>query len=551
MRKLLLLFTLLSIFFTAKSQTLFTYGNHAVSQQEFLSAYNKNKEANITKENSLQNYLQLYIAYKLKVQAAKDLKMDTLPAFKADIANFKNQVEENFLYNQQKVDQLVEEAFARSQKDIHVIAYFIDTSSLGISSAGIKETMTLLKTANKNNLDPIIKKLTASGLKVSENDLGFITLFSLPYPIENIIYGLTQGSISAPYKVEKGFYIFKNESQRHAAGKIKVAQILISSALNNPSKSKKIADSIYHLLQSGADFSKLAMQESFDTKSAREGGVLEEFGVGHYDPAFENAAFSLLKDGDISKPFETTFGFHILKRISATPVSTSKEDPSFIFELKEKILNDKSRMSDERKFFLKTISLKTGFAKKKISEENTWIVTDSSLMENAKVTSGNVNETTTLFTFNDYCSNNVGEWISYVRMTERAIPGKLHESYKQLMPEFIDSCIKENYRKRLSELDPGFKQQMSQFTEENLLFEIMNTKIWDKAGSDTTALKNYYDSHKNKYRSESGTPIKNFEDARGLVVADYQDYLEEKWVNDLKKKYPVAVNQKVLDTMIK
>ena len=549
MKKAFLLLTLLSFLFSAKSQVLFTYGNHPVSKQEFLNAYNKNKDATLSQGSSLQDYLQLYIAYKLKVQAAKDLRMDTLPGFKADIINFENQIAANYLFDEKKVNALLQEAFDRSQRNIHVISYFIDTTNT--STADIQSVISLLKNAKKNNLDEIVGRMSTTGLKIAKNDLGFITVFTLPYSIESIIYQLKPGEISTPYYSGKGFYIFKNENQRPAAGKIKVAQILISTDLRDRAGSKRIADSIYNLLTSGADFGTLAKQVSFDRKSAEQGGVLEEFGVGKYDPAFEKEAFSLQKDNDISKPFETAFGFHILKRISTTPISSSKDDQSFMYDLKNKVLNDKSRMAEERELFFKAITLKTGYTKKSINEENLWIITDSSLMENKNITSGKVNEKTILFTFNDHNSITAGDWIQFVRKSEKAIPGRLHESYKQLMEEFINLSVTENYRKRLSELDPAFRQQMNQFTEENLLFEIMNTKIWNQATADTTALQEYYHLHKNKYKSDTGALLNSFEDARGLVVADYQDYLEEKWISGLKKKYPIVIHQKVLNSLLK
>ena len=549
MKKAFLLLTLLSFLFSAKSQVLFTYGNHPVSKQEFLNAYNKNKDATLSQGSSLQDYLQLYIAYKLKVQAAKDLRMDTLPGFKADIINFENQIEANYLFDEKKVNALLQEAFDRSQRNIHVISYFIDTTNT--STADIQSVISLLKNAKKNNLDEIVGRMSATGLKIAKNDLGFITAFTLPYSIESIIYQLKPGEISTPYYSGKGFYIFKNENQQPAAGKIKVAQILISTDLRDRAGSERIADSIYNLLTSGADFGTLAKQLSFDRKSAEQGGVLEEFGVGKYDPAFEKEAFSLQKDNDISKPFETAFGFHILKRISTTPISSSKDDQSFMYDLKNKVLNDKSRMAEERELFFKAITLKTGYTKKSINEENLWIITDSSLMENKNITSGKVNEKTILFTFNDHNSITADDWIQFVRKSEKAIPGRLHESYKQLMEEFINLSVTENYRKRLSELDPAFRQQMNQFTEENLLFEIMNTKIWNQATADTTALQEYYHLHKNKYKSDTGALLNSFEDARGLVVADYQDYLEEKWISGLKKKYPIVIHQKVLNSLLK
>jgi peptidyl-prolyl cis-trans isomerase SurA len=109
--------------------------------------------------------------------------------------------------------------------------------------------------------------------------------------------------------------------------------------------------------------------------------------------------------------------------------------------------------------------------------------------------------------------------------------------------------VRKNYKKRLTEFDPVFNQQLNQFKDENLLFEIMNKKIWNQASADTAALLNYYNLHKNKYIADTGAPLNSFDEARGFVISDYQDYLEEKWVNDLKKKYPIVINQKVFNSL--
>src|SRR4249919_1053617 len=124
MKRILLLSALAFNFSALFSQTLFTYGNSAVSKDEFLRAYNKNKSTTDDKEKALREYLDLYAKFKLKVKAAEDMKLDTLPQLKSDLENFRNQVDETYMTNDEAVDKLVDEAFLRAQKDLHVIHFF-------------------------------------------------------------------------------------------------------------------------------------------------------------------------------------------------------------------------------------------------------------------------------------------------------------------------------------------------------------------------------------------------------------------------------------------
>src|SRR4029079_2587046 len=129
----------------AFSQTLFTYGTQAVSKDEFLRAYNKNKTETTDKKTALREYLDLYIKFKLKVKAAHDMHIDTLPTINADLQNFRSQIEESYLDDEKEVNALVQEAFNRSQKDIHIAHLFIPVSK----SAEPSDTMKIYKGAQE------------------------------------------------------------------------------------------------------------------------------------------------------------------------------------------------------------------------------------------------------------------------------------------------------------------------------------------------------------------------------------------------------------------
>lgn len=470
------------------------------------------------------------------------------------------------------------------------------------------------------------------------SDLGFITVFTLPYQIENIIYSLSPGQESNPYQTKTGFYIFKNIEERKAVGRMKVAQILIAipSGTNEEynSNAKRVADSIYAVAQAGGDFSELAKTFSNDKLTYMNGGIMPELGVGKYDPEFENKVFAIQKDGDISFPFKTQYGYHIVKRISHSAVSQDKNDATYLYNLKQQVQLD-SRITIAKEKFLNEVLKKLNYKKNaSINETDLWKITDSFVIAK-KFPVKNLTEKSILFSIANK-NVTVGDWLKFAKEYKASTLYK-GETEKELYKIFISSTALDNYRKKLPEFNPEFKYQMQEFKDGNMLFEVMERNVWTKASSDSLELKKYYLGHKNKYlwnasadavlvscanekvaadavaqikngkswrqlteanpsqiqtdssryeltqiavkqpsnlyaglvtepmiNTADGTASfakiftmypahqqRNFEESRGLVINDYQNFLEEKWVEQLKKKYPVKVNEAVFQSLLK
>ncbi|MEO9099772.1 MAG: peptidylprolyl isomerase [Ginsengibacter sp.] len=641
MKKLLLVCVFTLLLYFSYGQTLFTYGTHPVSETEFLNAYNKNKTDSGNNPQALRSYLDLYIKFKLKVQAAKDMKLDTLPSLVADLQNFRNQIQDNYLTDQKELTKLDNEAFERSQKDIHAIYYFLPKSNNEDSVKELKESKELAIALKSNKADDeIIAKMNAENSdQVQKSDLGFITVFNLPYKFENIIYGLKPGQRSIPVSSKKGWYIFKNAAERKAVGKITVAQILFAipeGANQQKDQAKKLADSVYNALENGSDFFALAKKFSDDRTTFMTGGLMPEFGTAKYDYVFENHAFSLKKDGEISKPFETKFGYHIVKRISAAPVPGLKNNETFMYDLKKQVLKDGRAQIAKQKFDKEIIPV-IGLKENVVNKENLWMITDSFLLKKENFSAGKVSASTVLFTFNDHQKIKVSDWLLYLKSLNGDFANKNETEYPPLFSQFLNASANANYASRLESFNHDFKAQVNEFEEGNMLFEIMQREVWGKASSDTDGLRKFYNEHKEKYlwsvsaeaiifscsdksvadncitelkkgwnfkeivnenpskiqadsgrfelgqipvvdrtaftaglitlpviNKNDGTAVfakilkvysynqqRNFEDARGLVINDYQNYLEEKWVDQLKKKYPVTINEKIFQSLVK
>jgi peptidyl-prolyl cis-trans isomerase SurA len=645
MKKFLLLFTVACCTNAVFAQTLFTYGNTAVDKAEFIRAYNKNKTPVTDKEKSLREYLDLYVKFKLKVRAAMDLRLDTLPQLLYDAQSFRSQIEDSYLNNEKAVTDLQGEAFNRSQKDLHVLHFFVPVEATVTNEDTLKAYKSIgsFYTALASGKTDYDNLSSTSPVKIKQSDLGFITVFSLPYEYENIIYGLKKGETSKPYRTKNGWHLFKLIDERKAVGRWKVAQILLSIPPEASAEARKgyekKADSIYQLLQKGEDFGKMARWFSDDRVTYGSNGEMAEFGSGKFESAFENEVFKLGRDKEISKPFLTDYGYHIVKRLSQSPVATDKNDAGYQFELKQKIQQD-SRINYAKELFVKELMRQVGFKKTNaVTDADLYRYADSVIAKPDSETGNALLYPITSKTIYTYAKTKLTgkDWLDFVRNYKGT--GELYrgESNAALLEKFTSTTIMEYYKKHLEDYNAEFRYQMDEFKDGNVLFEIMERNIWGKASADADNLQKYYNENKGKYLwsasadviifncssklfadsaraavlkgkdwkkiteesnnnvlADSGrfelaqlpvtidsknaagyvseiavSPVdgntsflkvvhhynanlqRNFDEAKGLVINDYQNILEEKWIAELKNKYPVKINEAVFQSLLK
>ena len=644
MRKFYLLFVFACYTPVVFSQALFTYGKSSVGKDEFIRAYNKNKTPVTDKEKALREYLDLYIRFKLKVNAAHDIGLDTLPQLQFDAQSFRSQIEESYLHNEKEVNSLLAEAFTRSQKDLHVLHFFIATDPGMSPEDTVKANKSIheLYTSLAAGKTDYAKLIDAGPIKVKQSDIGFITVFTLPYEYENIIYDLSVGQASNPFRSKKGWHVFKVMEERKAVGKWKIAQILLAAPPGQPVAEKMVlekrADSIYQLLQKGDDFAVLARRFSDDKITYGTGGELPEFASGKFEASFEKEVFKLTRDGEISRPILTPYGYHIVKRLSQTPVSTDKNDNAFLFELKQKIQQD-SRISSAKELFVKEVLKQVNFKKTgAVSDTDLFRYADSAVA-NLSSETGNTSvypiSNKVIYSFTK-AKLTGKDWLDFIRAYKG---GEFYqgESNVALLEKFVSNSSVDYYKSHLEDYNDDFRYQMEEFKDGNVLFEIMEKNIWGKATNDSAGLLKQYNENKSKYlwaasanvilfncsnktvaetarkallagkdwkqvseeanntlQADSGRfdlsqiPIainpkspagfiteiivnpadgtagfakiinqyeaglqRNFEEAKGLVINDYQSILEEKWINELKKKYPVKINDSVFRSLLK
>ena len=619
------------------AQNLFIYGKKAVTKDEFVNAFNKNPGTDPDRKKALREYLDLYIKFKLKVQAAYDAGLDKDATQQYELENFRNQLARNVINEQANIKALAKEAFERSQKEIHLAQVFIEVPGNADSAEAYKNIHTAYKQLQQGKDFGAVSRQfsTDQSDKLTNGDLGYITVFTLPYNLETISYSLKTNTFSAPVRTKAGYHILKNIGERKASGSRRIAQILVSIPANPSPEDKntalKKADSIYNmLLINPGSFEDLAATVSNDPSSNHNKGELPEFTIGTYSADFENIAFALKKPGDISRPFQTSFGFHILKLLEAKPVATNLNNEVVLANFEEKVSKDNRIDKLRQELIEKKLSLikyKPGGYK----ERNLFAFTDSAMLKANPSAVKEINKNTLLFSFAKQ-KVKAADWIDFVRSVRNSSNQNFPENYQKLFKEFLQSAADKYYRKNLDDYNPGFSKQVNEFKEANLLFGIMEKNVWSKVNTDTAGLIQYYNLHRSKYtwppstdaiivtcsslklaqviqqklkdsadswrtitgkygsnavgdssRFELGqlsvaertnftpglltAPVKNinegtytfnyiikvypdsalktFEDARGMVLIDYQQVVEDKWIAELKKKYPVVVNEAV------
>ncbi|RYZ49649.1 MAG: hypothetical protein EOO14_20375, partial [Chitinophagaceae bacterium] len=217
--------------FSAPAQTLFTYGKETVSAPDFIAAFQKAAQGTVT-DKALLEYRDLYIASRLKIKEAKDLRLDTLPQLLADLASLRQQIIPAYLTDKESMNRMVAEAFARQQKDLRVAHIFIRIGGDGKAAEAKKEAVA--QALRKSDFALVAKTHSDDpNAKSNGGDLGWITAFSLPYELENLAYSTPVGQVSPPYRSGAGYHFFKVTGSRKAMGRVKAAQILLAVPPNS------------------------------------------------------------------------------------------------------------------------------------------------------------------------------------------------------------------------------------------------------------------------------------------------------------------------------
>lgn len=489
---------------------LFTYDGEPVTVDEFEYVYGKNNIRNekVNGREDVKEYLDLFIDFKLKVREARARGYDTTEVFKKEFETYKNQLIRPYLSETRAIDILCQEAYKRMKWEVKAAHILIRLPKNPLPSDTLKAYEKISKIhqfaldgedfgmlARKYSEDP--SAATNGGM------LGYFTVFQMVYPFENAVYRTKPREISDIIRTEFGYHILKVLDKRPTRGKVKVAHILIRV---NPDKSNeqgaqdKIFE-IYDQLKAGGDWDVLCGQFSEDNRTRHKGGSLPYLSTGQIDNTFADMAFSLEKPGDISDPFQTRYGWHILKlegKKGLDPYENMKQ------EIESKVRRDTRGLST-KKTLIKKLKAESHFKEDKTALEYAVSRANDQLVQGQWTFSDKQESLRdTLFSFDGgYAGMEV--FFKWVKANQKPVREVKPDAYMTaLYNQFVEKTLMQNEVDKLIESNMEFKMLLNEYYEGMLLFEIMDREVWSRSSTDTSGLRAYYEDHKDLFmRGES------------------------------------------------
>lgn len=630
---------------------LFTVQNTPVRVSEFRYIYSKtNQDKADFSKASLDEYLDLYIKFKLKVQKAREMRLDTVEALRTELEGYRRQLANSYLIDREVTDKLIRETHERMLQDVDISHIFVaaDRNAKAADTlAAYNRAMDILKMVQAPGAD--FSKIAAEksedkSAKENSGNLGFVTAMFPDgfYLMEKAVYAAKPGAVLGPVRSNSGYHIVKVNAFRPARGEVEVAQILLRKGDSEEKNVllKRRADSIYNALQGGGAWDELCAKYSDDKTTSTKGGYIGFFGINRYQRNFEDAAFGLAKDGEFTRPVETSIGWHIIKRISLRPVQTFDQMKR---ALTERVKRD-SRSEVAKQSMIAKIK-REGKFQDFPAVYNAWLARQVDTVfltfkwkpaepkpTEALLKFGS-DKTYSVADFEEYCARASRERMRGAGTPVAEVAAKLYKNWSDdVAMQFEESQLDKKY--------PDFKALMREYEEGILLFDATKQLVWDKANTDTLGLEKFFNSNlKEKYKwderasvslytvktddpkvvqkvrdlaakkeaaevlkkmnkkeetvsvlerqyekgknkdladiwkeggmtapkTDAGTKTATFmkiekiapptpktlNEARGYAVADYQDWLEKQWIDDLRKAYPVKVDNAVLNSLVK
>jgi peptidyl-prolyl cis-trans isomerase SurA len=610
-----------------KTQTLFTINKKPVGTEEFIYLYRKNhqhKPEEFTKEK-IEEYLSLFINYKLKVEEALNRGMDTTATFRKEYQTYRDELLKPYLPDATMIDSLVALTYQRLGEEIkasHILITVKPDASPEDTIRAYEKIRALRGRALDGEDFGALAALYSEepGANISKGNLGFFTAMQMVFPFEQAAYRTRVGAVSEPVRTQFGYHIVKVLDRRPSRGEVEVSHIMIRTGDGeDDARAKNTIFDIYDKLRKGMSWDELCEQYSEDPNSKNKGGRLRPFGVGAMAsvPQFQDMAFSLTEPGQISDPVETQFGWHILRLESRIPLPSFEDLKT---ALTQRVSRDE-RVRISKQALRERMRKEFGFSENTAVKEKILAAADSLFDRDSPI--ANMLGKEILFTMQAH-TYPVKDFLGYVNSSPAPMTGTARQKIEQLFSQYIDAVQLRQIEEKVMRKTPDYKWLLKEYYEGILLFEIMEKEVWNRAMEDSAGQEKYFREHASAYKAgermtgrvfsssaqedleelkaliaagdethrtfiaehsirlDSGSFEKSdrtifsriewqpglylvtsgtttylidiahilppgpatFEEARASVISDYQTYLENAWITELKRKFGVKVEGK-------
>lgn len=575
-------------FAQSNDPTLLTIDGKAVTKSEFEAVYKKNNGKDMSAEKkSVNDYLDLFINFKLKVKEAEQMGLDTLPSFKQELGGYRKQLAAPYLTDKDATDKLINEAYQRMQSEVkashilvkcpedalpkdtleawHRINIILSVASgKTVSPAQLSEYETLVKknafgkakptkqdTTEANQKINSIKDLVAGkaidkkkdlfgqvasassddvALKDAGGSLGYFTALEMVYPFENAAYNTPVGEVSKIVRTRFGYHILKVYDKRPNTGEILAAHIMIKlnkdMKHDDSLKAKQKIDEVYAKLQAGEKFDNLAKNYSEEKQTAPNGGELNWFYERKFPiEEFSKQAFALQKNGDYSKPFTTRFGWHIVMRKDKRTIPAFDAMKT---ELKNKVAKD-SRSYQSKESFIAKLKKEYNFKEMPKEKDALAKTLDSTYFQGtwkAAEKAAKLNKEMFSIADKKYTQQDFAKFLEshQTRRAKSDVNMAINAQYKA----FVDESLIAYEETQLDRKYPEYHNLMQEYRDGILLFDLTDKKVWSKAVKDSTGLEKFYEANKNNYLWDERADVSTYKCANAAVAKEVNKMLAAK-----------------------
>lgn len=522
-----------------KKEVLFTIDDKPYYTDEFSRVYNKNID--LVKDESqkdLNQYLELFVGYKLKINKANKLGLQNNPKYINELKSYRTQLSKNYTSDTKVTKALIEEGYNRSLKEIKASHLLVNVDENAAPADTLKVYNQVIDIRKRilsgEKFDDLAVKFSQDpSVKENKGNLGWFSAFRMVYPFETAAYKTKKGEVSMPVRTKFGYHLIQVNDIRDNRGEVTVAHIMILKSPSNTSgdfsiaeKSNKTITEISTKLKQGEKFESLANQFSEDKNSGPKGGLLPRFASGQLSSEeFENVAFGMKNPGDYSDPFESQFGWHIIKLIEKHPIKKQDE--------MERELDAKIRKDDRSRLITNSLTAKLRAKYQVKRDEKTYAKVKALVTDKFYTSEWKLPENTK--DYENELVNIAGKSISAVTfLNDLVVQQKSNIKVKPIgklvdlaYQKFVDNQLNIYYNDNLENEFPEFANVVEEYRDGLLLFDLMEKEIWNKAKQDTIGLKKYFDANQSKYQWKNRASVLTASSTKEDVIKQAKKMLKK------------------------
>lgn len=501
-----------------KSKTMMTIGDRDITAGEFMGIYEKNNVmGEVLDKKTVDEYLDLFVDFKLKVIEAESLGMDTVKKFRKEFKSYRTQLAKPYFSNDEINERLVEEAYGRMQWDInaaHILvkcdAHAVPADTMKAYQKAMKIRERIMKGEDFNAVarevsdDPSARDMKEipgkrRAMKGNGGELGYFSAFDMVYPFESGAYNTKEGEVSMPVRSSFGYHIIKVNGKTPACGIVNAAHIFLKVDENDPTRTDSLvaekARNVYNQIDAdGRNWNVMVSKYTDDRGTVVNNGKLSPFRVSQIVPEFITAVKGL-QPREFSEPVKTDYGYHIIRLISFGGIKDYDEEKE---NIKKRIEKD-MRASVSEEIVMKRLMRDNNFKEYTKAKDAFIASIDSTLTQGAYVVSPAVDANKVIFKIGKD-KYTVQNFIDYIVDNQRSEPFlQPAEMAYDFYADFVKESVFNYEDTHLETKYPEFELLVNEYHDGILLFDLMEKEVWNKAVKDTTGIQNYYEEHKNEY----------------------------------------------------